>query len=184
MFTELIKSYLKEQAIKQVEKQLGFDPSLLAGKGAEDAIGSLIGGLFHNTQKEDGLKNLDGALEKDHDGSIFDTIENLLQGEQQWGKIVDHVLGNKSGIVVELLAKKLGITTEQAGALVSFVAPMVMGALGKTKKESGLDANGVQQLLQQEQEAVAKNNDTNPLVLQILDKDGDGDVDLNDFLAA
>lgn len=183
MFKDLIINYLKDQAVAQVSKKIGIDPSILQGEWGKDAIWSLISGLFHNSQKEEQLKQLDHAIQEDHDGSLFDDITSLLTKGEEWHKIVHHILGDKQWVVAKLLAQKLGITIDQANMVLSFVAPMIMGALGKTKQETGADAYALKDMLQQEEEQLAKESNTPWIVLQLLDKDGDGDVDINDFLS-
>ncbi len=179
MFTDLIMNYVKKQAVEQVSKKIGIDPSLLTGQGGEDAIGSLVTGLFRNSQKEETLEDLDSAVSKDHDWSIFDNISSLLTKSEEGGKIV----GNNTQAVAGFLSKKLGISGEQAASLLSFVAPLVMGALGKKKQEIGSWSSWLKDLLAQEEQEIAKKSDTPNSILQLLDKDGDGDVDLADFLA-
>lgn len=184
MFTDFIMNYVKEQAVEQISKKIGIDPSLLTGQWGEDAIGSLVTGLFRNSQKEETLEDLDNAVSKDHDWSIFDDIGALLTKGEEGGKIVEHILGNNSQAVAGFLSKKLGISGEQAASLLSFVAPLVMGALGKKKQETGSGSSWLKDLLAQEEQEIAKKSDTPTSILQLLDKDGDGDVDLADFLAA
>jgi len=55
------------------------------------------------------------------------------------------------------------------------VAPMVMGALGKTTREEGLDVSGLSELLTgQQQEAEAEQPDIFGSLNKMLDSDGDG----------
>lgn len=183
MFTDLILNYVKDQALEQVSKKIGIDPSLLKWQWGEDAIWSLVTGLFHNTQKDDWLQNLDDAVTKDHDGSIFDDISKLLTESDEWNKIVGHILGDKQWVVAQLLAQKLNISVEQATTLLWFVAPLVMGALGKKKQETGANAWWLKEIIKDEEKEINKTSQTPSVILQLLDKDGDGDVDLADFLS-
>ncbi len=50
-----------------------------------------------------------------------------------------------------------------------FIAPMVMGALGKAKREGALDAQGVSSVLQ-----TRENSNIMSFVTNMLDSDGDG----------
>ncbi len=182
MFKDMIMNYLKDQAIDQVSKKIWIDPSLLQWQWWDDAIGSLVTGLFRNTQKEEWLEELDRAVQKDHDWSLFDDITSMLSKGEEGKKIVWHILWNKQGAIAELMAKKLGISVEQASSLLGFVAPMVMWYLWKTKSETGGDAKALKKIIQDEEEELTKESKTPSLVLNLLDKDGDGDVDINDFI--
>lgn len=183
MFTDLIMNFVKEKAVDQISRNIGIDPSLLTGKWGEDAIGSLVTGLFRNSQKEEKLQDLDDAVSKDHDGSIFDDVTSLLKQDDQGGKIVEHILGNNKQAVAEFLAKKFNISVSQATSLLSFVAPLVMGALGKKKQETSVTNSWLKDILQQEEEELEQKSETPKSILRLLDKDGDGDVDLADFIA-
>lgn len=183
MFSDLIMNFVKEHALEQISRKIGIDPSLLKGEGTQDAIWSLVTWLFRNTQEEEWLESLDKALEKDHDWSVFDDVASLLTKWEEWSKIVDHILWNKQWVIVKLLAQKLGITTDQAQWLLTFVAPLVMGALGKTKQETGVTSSWLKEVIKQEEEQLAEKSDTPHIITTLLDKDGDGDVDLADFLS-
>jgi hypothetical protein len=63
-------------------------------------------------------------------------------------------------MVAAFLSQKLGISPDQATTLLSFVAPMIMGALGKTKKETGADAYALRDMLQQEEEQLTQKSRT------------------------
>ena len=183
MFTDFIMNYVKDQALEQVSKKIGIDPALIKGQWGQDAIGSLITWLFRNTKDDAWLEDLDNAVNKDHDWSVFDDITSLLTKWEEGSKIVGHILGDKQWVVAQFLAKKLGVSVEQAGTLLGFVAPLVMGALGKKKQETGTDAAWLKELIEQEEQEVSQQSETPNTIIKLLDKDGDGDVDLADFLA-
>ena len=57
------------------------------------------------------------------------------------------------------------------------VAPMVMGALGKTQKENGLDASGLSDfLVTQQQQAAAAHPGMMGTLSSLLDSNNDGSV--------
>jgi hypothetical protein len=68
------------------------------------------------------------------------------------------------------------------GKLMSMVAPMVMGALGKQRKQNGLAASEVAGLLGQERDALQKRQpQAMGALASLLDSDGDVDVDMGDI---
>lgn len=175
-------NYLKDQAINQISKKVWIDPSLLTWGWWEDAISSLVTGLFRNTQQEEWLEALDHAVQKDHDGSLFDDITWLLTKGEEGGKIVSHILWSKQDAIAALLAKKLGISVDQANSLLGFVAPLVMWYLWKAKNEANGDAAALKKIIQHEENELTKESKLPNLILDVLDKDGDGDVDMYDFI--
>ena len=182
MFKDIIMTYLKDQAIDQISKKIWIDPSLLKWQWSQDAIGSLVTGLFRNTQKEEWLDELNRAIQKDHDGSLFDDITSLVTKGDEGNKIVWHILWSKQNVIAELIAKKLNISAEQANSLLSFVAPMVMWYLWKATNATGGDATALKKIIQDEEQELTKESNTPSIVLNLLDKDGDGDVDIHDFI--
>ena len=70
-----------------------------------------------------------------------------------------------------------GIDPAKAGMLLSMLAPLVMGALGKAQRDGKLDPGGLAGMLGGEQQRAA---DAAPGVMgmlgKFLDRDGDGSV--------
>ena len=63
------------------------------------------------------------------------------------------------------------------GKILAMVAPLVMGALGRTQRQQGLDASGLAAMLGREREAVRQTSpDQVGLLTQLLDADDDGSV--------
>ncbi|MFT5144220.1 MAG: hypothetical protein ACI84D_002852 [Thalassolituus oleivorans] len=58
----------------------------------------------------------------------------------------------------------------------AMLAPMVMGALGKAKKDQGLDAGALAGLLGQEKESLVNKAPALGGIMGMLDADGDGSV--------
>ncbi len=65
----------------------------------------------------------------------------------------------------------------QVAKLLITLAPIVMGFLGKQKKEQGLNAGGISDLLTgQQQQAQSSGNPMIDMASKMLDQDGDGSV--------
>lgn len=127
-----------------------------ASSALSTALGALTGALARNSSEPKGAAALDAALEKDHDGSIFDNIGGFL-GNVAAGPgagILGHVLGRQEKAVSQEIGKQSGLDLSQATGLLQTVAPLLMGALGKKKREEGLDAGGLAGLLAGEKEKV------------------------------
>ena len=127
-----------------------------ASSGLASTLGVLTGALAQNSSEQQGAQALDAALEKDHDGGILDDITGFL-GNAMAGPgagILGHVLGSKQEPVAQEIAADSGLDIGQVMTLMTAVAPLLMGALGKKKKEEGLDAGGVAGMLATERQAV------------------------------
>jgi hypothetical protein len=144
-----------------------------------EVVGLLLGALANNTRRPGGAEALNNALTEDHDGGILDEIGGFLddfkQGEGDG--ILGHVLGDKRGAVEQKLSSNTGLDIGSIADLLTMVAPMVLGLLGKTQRQSGLDAEGLAGLLQTERSRALQSAPQSANILsQLLYADGDGDV--------
>lgn len=89
--------------------------------------------------------------------------------------ILGHILGNAQGPVAKGVSRATGLSPEQSGMLLQFVAPLVMGAVGKTMNKNQLDAGGVAGMLQDEKKQIQQKSGGN-LLESFLDADGDGQI--------
>jgi hypothetical protein len=68
------------------------------------------------------------------------------------------------------------------GKLLTMLAPVVLGAIGKQQQEGKLDSGSLSRMLNQErQEIERKEPKAAGLLGSLLDTDGDGDVDMGDL---
>lgn len=138
------------QGLQAISKQIGASEeqtnSALGGM-----IPTLLGAMANNAQSQSGAQGLLGALDSDHDGSILDDIAgfvgNFNNGPGQG--ILKHVLGNNQPVVEQGLSAKTGLDSSQISSLLKIAAPLVLGYLGKQKKQStsGFDVSNIASLL-------------------------------------
>lgn len=165
-------------AVSQIGAQLGADPDTTRTAIAA-ALPMLVGALARNAQDPAEAGALHHALSKKHDGSILNDVTSHL-GRQQFTEgdgILGHVLGSRKGSVATGLGQVAGLDPSKAGMLLSMLAPLVMGALGKAQRDGGFDAGGLAGMLGGERQRAA---DAAPGVMgmlgKFLDRDGDGSV--------
>ena len=175
---EMITSQLGGAAISQITQQLGVNQ-----EQTQSAMGSLIpvliGAMAKNSSNQEGAEALSGALDRDHDGSILDNLGGFLgnSAEGPGAGILKHLLGGKRGAVEQVVSQNSGLSQQQTGGLMEMLAPVIMGQLGKTKKEQGLDTSGLSDLLQgANNQARADGPDLGMLGKLLIDADGDGDI--------
>ncbi len=179
--SNLLESLLSQFSGNDIEKmssQLG-----LSKESTQSALGSvapiLLGALARNAQKSpQEAQALENAIESKHSGSVLDNLGGFLQSSNlsEGEGILRHVLGSKSTNVAQYVGSSAGIESSKAGDLMKMVAPVVLGFLGKTKKEQpGSSSVGdiLGSFLKSEK---SDNSKSQSIFEQLLDRDNDGDV--------
>lgn len=179
---DLLANNLSGPQIEQISKRIGADP-----QQTQTAIGAalpaLLTGLNRNTNSTTGAQNLASVLDKDHDGSLLDNLGGFLSGQMSGrqvdgGGILGHVLGGQQQQVEQGVAKASGLDMSQIARLLPILAPIVMAALGRQKRQSGLDGGGLSGMLGQEATRARQAAPSGVLgaLAGFLDKDGDGSI--------
>jgi len=179
---ETLTQQLGGGALKEISGQLGADEKT-TGNAMAAALPMLLGALSRNSSNDQGSQALQSALEKDHDGSILDNLSGFLKNPDQGAGdgILRHVLGDRRQAVEKGLSKSTGMGSASVAKLLTTLAPVVMGTLGRTARQSGMNASALSNLLGQERKEMESKAPTEMGVLNLLlDADGDGDVDLSD----
>lgn len=153
-----------------------------ASGGSGGGLGALLGGASGGRGGLGAL--LGGASGGSSGGGLEELLGGLMGGGAPAGKTTDgegilgHILGNKRGAVEQGVARSSGLDAGTVGKLLPMLAPLVMGALGRAKKEQNLDAGGLASMLNQERSRVE--HDTPGMqeggLLGMLDMDDDGDI--------
>ena len=180
----LLQGQLSEGMLDQLSQQIGGADKQQTAAAASGIISTLMGGLAKNASSQEGASALSNALDRDHDGSILDDMMGMLSGNTQPNNssmlngagILNHILGNKTNGAVNMISQMSGLDSSKTGNLMSLLAPVVMGALGKTKKEQGLDVSGIASLLSGTMSQQSSQDPTMGLITKFLDADGDGSI--------
>ena len=142
------------------------------------ALPVLVKALSNNTSDKNGMESLFDALMKDHDGSVLEKPEVIVdeQVDTKGTNILGHILGNKNTAVTDMIAKTVGVDRSLAGKMMEMLAPAVMGSLGKYTRDQGLDASSLASALKKGTNKISENSTLNTLLTSLLDKDGDGSI--------
>lgn len=147
---QTILSQLGEGGLDQLASKVGADKSQVSG-AIEKAIPTMMNAIANNTKSAEGAGGFLSALDRDHDGSILDDVGALFQNPEAFkgNGILQHVLGDNRSQVEQNLAANSGISGEGMSNLLQMVAPLVMGYLGKQKRENagGFDLNDISSMI-------------------------------------
>lgn len=168
---------LQGGGIGQMSQTLGLgeeDVSKVVG----GAVPALMAALTRNSGSTDGAGALFAALDRDHDGSILDDVAGFLGNAgsaEQGAGILKHALGSRQARVETALSQTSGVDSASVSKIVAMIAPLVMGALGRSQREQGLDAGGLASMLGQEREVARQRSpEAIDMLTRFLDSDDDG----------
>ena len=113
--------------------------------GSAGAAANLLGGLLGgggNSSPAGGLL-----------GAVLGSAPTSQRGMNGAG-ILGHILGAQQNPIQGAISEALGLDKGKVGMLMTFLAPMVMGALGKAKRQQNLSASGLSDLLGRERQSI------------------------------
>ena len=147
------------QAVEQISQNVGADSSLV-NSAIQLALPAHINGLANNASTPEGAESLNTALDNDHSGGgVLDNIGGLAgmifgggqaappPRQADAGGILGHILGANQGAVAQDVSNQTGLGMGQVAQILMFLAPIVMGYLGKQKQQQGVGADGLGGLL-------------------------------------
>lgn len=174
--TQIVTQQLGGSASRTIAQRFGISEST-ANTAIQMAVPLILTALARNASQPQEAQNLHQAVATDHDGSILDNVMGYLQNPQSanGAGILGHVFGGQQPAIENNLAQATGMDQSSASGLLETLAPLVMGSLGKTQQQNGLDASGLSDLLNnQRQEAQANAPGAMSMLNSLLDQNKDG----------
>lgn len=174
--TQIVTQQLGGSASRTIAQRFGISEST-ANTAIQMAVPLILTALARNASQPQEAQNLHQAVATDHDGSILDNVMGYLQNPQSanGAGILGHVFGGQQPAIENNLAQATGMDQSSASGLLETLAPLVMGSLGKAQQQNGLDASGLSDLLNnQQQEAQANAPGAMSMLSSLLDQNKDG----------
>ncbi|MBP7274099.1 MAG: DUF937 domain-containing protein [Saprospiraceae bacterium] len=191
---EMFEGQLNNGLADYLSQSTGIDNTQQTVDASNAIFSTLLGAMSKNAATPEGASALNNALERDHDGSIFDNALSVLMGSSQpqntnalnGSGILGHILGGNASNVLGMLSKVTGLDSGKLMSLMISLAPVIMGLLGKARAQNGIDASGIGGLLGSvlgggNATQQANSNPLMDILNRVLDKDGDGNM-LDDLL--
>jgi hypothetical protein len=175
---DMLQQRLGGPAVDQISRKLGADPGT-TGNAIDAALPLLLTAVARNATQGQQAESLHTAISEDHDGGILDDMPGYLNHAESGpgAGILRHVLGGRQQSVEAGLSQATGLDSRKTGQLLTMLAPLVMGALGRANRQKQLDSTGLSTLLTGEQEHL---KESAPGVMgalsRFLDQDSDGSV--------
>ncbi len=159
---DLLKGQLGSAAINKVAELIGENPSNTSS-AMNTIIPSLLGGLVQKGATQDGASSiLDMLNNGKYDGSMFNNLLGLLGDGSKTSALMKagsialpFILGGKKAGITSLITQMTGFGSKSSNSLMSLLAPMVLGMIGKQVKSKGMGLSGLMELLSGQKEHVA-----------------------------
>ncbi|MFK8056219.1 MAG: DUF937 domain-containing protein [Saprospiraceae bacterium] len=193
---EILAQQLSGSTMNQLSQRVGAQPQQTQAATA-GIVQTLLGAMARNVQKDPSQADkIAGALERDNHAGLLDNLGSMLGGGSGASQnarsmngmgILQHILGGSAGRVADQVSKSSGLNSNQVAQLMVTLAPIVMGALGKSKQQTGAQGgSGIASILgavlgggglfggtkSTPQQQPAGNRFLNA----VLDRDGDGNT--------
>jgi len=186
---DLLQGQLSEGLVDTLANQIGGADKQQTNKAASGIISMITTALAKNAASPQGRSALASALDRDHDGSILDDLMGYATGNMQrqappersgmmnGAGILKHILGGKQNGAIDMISQMSGLGKGQSGNLMAMLAPMVMGMLGKEKRQNNLDGGGLFDMLNNSVQTQARTQKKELSMFErMLDQDGDGSI--------
>ncbi|GAA0990646.1 hypothetical protein GCM10009555_076750 [Acrocarpospora macrocephala] len=146
-------SQLGPKGIQQIAVMIGTDTE--SAKGAVQAsLGTIVGGMAHQTEHARGAQSLRSALDQHTDSDPFTNVTALADANDGQ-KILSHVLGDQgTEQAAQGISQFMGINPRTVSKVLTMVAPMVMSMLAK-RLNRGMDMGTMSQDLDQERKQMS-----------------------------
>ena len=119
-----------------VASQVGATPEQTQS-AMEASIPLILSALHQNAQTPEGEAALSSALNR-HDGSSLDSFaQGQLPSTEDGSAILNHAFGAQTPAAANAVAQHAGIDPQMAMQILSMVAPLVLGALGRGQGQGG-----------------------------------------------
>lgn len=180
--TDLIRGALTEDTVGQISQAIGADQAT-TNTAIASALPIILGGLASNTSSQSGAESLLGAIDRDHDGSVLDDLAGFVANYSQGdgAGILGHIFGGQQGAIEQTVHRSSGLDMSKVGPLLTILAPIVLGALGRRHQQQGIGLGDLASILTGSTQQMSTGSPVVDILSQVLDRDGDGTA-INDVV--
>lgn len=176
---DLLTGNTGNQVAERAESKFGISRNQIIALLAV-AAPLIISYLRKKSQDAHEAESLNAALDKDHDGSILNDVDQAEARQSEGNSILNHIFGGEKHNVENQLSQKTGISIDKIGPVLSMLAPIIMGYIGKEKHSNNVGAGGLGGLLDgilgnaSDQAASQQSNPLNDVIGSILGNGNSG----------
>jgi OmpA-OmpF porin, OOP family len=159
----LASGYLNSSTVSKIAGILGESPAATL-KAVDVAVPALTGVACNRASTPSGASELLNLVTSSSiDPSILADLGSHLSGGgatenllRTGGGLISRLLGSSAGSVGDLIASGSGISGRAASSLLSLIAPLFLGLLGRQVSSQGLSASGLSNFLSSHRDTIQR----------------------------
>ena len=155
------RNLLTPDTVSSVASRFGESESGIS-RALTSGFGAIRLGLLNNTSDSGAMHDVHGLVTQaaaDTDGQAEGGLMSLLGGGTAalgtlGSRLLSMVFGGNSAAISDAIGRTSGVKSSTAGSILSILAPVVLGVLGRRVRSEGLSANGLTSLLTNEADSI------------------------------
>jgi OmpA-OmpF porin, OOP family len=160
---DLAKATLTPDVIQKVSALIGESPASTQ-KAVDNAIPSVLAGLLNfASSNPEGPARLISLLTQGNYTNLLGNLSGLLSGGsatqdvlKTGNDLLGIIFGGRLGALTDLVANSSGIKSTSASSLLSLIAPLLLGLIGRETASQGLNASSLISLLLGQKDLIAR----------------------------
>ena len=156
-----VKGYLTPDVVRSTSSMVGESESATR-QAMHGGVSSVFAGLTNLASTPDGASTLGNLSREPAFGSILNNISSVFSGGSATSSMMSagqgllgKIFGDRSNQVADAVARSSGVSSSSAGKIMSLLAPLTMGVLGKQVLAGGLSNTGLASMLIQQKDEIA-----------------------------
>lgn len=151
------RNLLTPDTVSSVASRFGESESGIS-RGLTSGFGAILLGLLNKTSDTGAMRDVHGLVTEataGTDGPAEGGLTSLLGGGTAavgtlGSRLLSMVFGGNGAAVSDAIGRTSGVKSTTASSILSILAPVVLGILGRRVRDEGLSANGLTSLLTNE----------------------------------
>ena len=164
---EAVRLRLTPDVVHNASSAVG-EPEAATRQALHSAVPSVLSGLTRMASTGDGATNIANIVREGGYDAAVSNPGALFSGGVTSSKMMDvgqqltgRIFGSKTAGVSDAIARSSGVSGNSATKILSLVAPLTMGVLGRHVASQGLNASGLSSLLFEQREEIAAASPSN-----------------------
>lgn len=173
---EMLTGQLNNKSVMdELSRSTGADKGKIE-EAVKLCVPTLMEAMTKNANTPQGAASLSKALDEHKNANVEDVLGFLKNVDTKDGsKILGHIFGSNNQNVQNNISTQTGLKTNQVSGILSMLAPLLLGMLGRQKSNKNVGSNDLSSMLG----GILGGSASGGLmktVTNMLDSDGDGNI--------